>query len=64
MARTSHVLLLSCALCVTAYVTGAARQPSAPDAAMFSDLRWRHVGPFRAGRVNAVSGAVGQPNTF
>ena len=27
-------------------------------------LRWRMIGPFRAGRVNAVSGVVGQPETF
>ena len=27
-------------------------------------LRWRMIGPFRGGRVNAVSGVVGQPDTF
>ena len=31
---------------------------------LYSALRWRMIGPFRAGRVNAVSGVVGQPNTF
>jgi hypothetical protein len=30
----------------------------------FCGLRWRMIGPFRAGRVNAVSGVVGQPETF
>jgi photosystem II stability/assembly factor-like uncharacterized protein len=34
------------------------------DANLYSGLRWRMIGPFRAGRVNAVSGAVGQPETF
>ena len=34
------------------------------DHGLYSDLRWRMIGPFRAGRVNAVSGAPGQPNTF
>ncbi|MEA2174740.1 MAG: hypothetical protein QOD00_2332, partial [Blastocatellia bacterium] len=29
-----------------------------------SGLRWRMIGPFRGGRVNAVSGVLGQPNTF
>ena len=29
-----------------------------------SFLRWRMIGPFRGGRVNAVSGVVGQPDTF
>ncbi|MDX6612577.1 MAG: hypothetical protein QOD75_1763 [Blastocatellia bacterium] len=35
-----------------------------PDPSLYSGLRWRMIGPFRAGRVNAVSGAVGQPDTF
>jgi photosystem II stability/assembly factor-like uncharacterized protein len=34
------------------------------DASLYSDLRWRMIGPFRAGRVNAVSGVPGQPTTF
>src|SRR5215471_10206285 len=32
--------------------------------ALFSGLKWRMVGPFRGGRVNAVTGVPGQPNTF
>ena len=31
---------------------------------MYSGLRWRMIGPFRAGRVNGVSGVPGQPNVF
>src|SRR6185369_15161346 len=31
---------------------------------MYSGLRWRMIGPFRAGRVNAVTGVPGQPTTF
>ena len=34
------------------------------DTSLYSGLRWRMIGPFRAGRVNAVSGVVGQPDTF
>ena len=34
------------------------------DAGLYSDLRWRMIGPFRGGRVNAVSGVPGQPNIF
>ena len=29
-----------------------------------SGLHWRNLGPFRGGRVNAVAGVPGQPNTF
>jgi photosystem II stability/assembly factor-like uncharacterized protein len=31
---------------------------------LYSDLHWRLIGPFRGGRVNAVSGVPGQPFTF
>ena len=34
------------------------------DPNLYSNLRWRMLGPFRAGRVNAVSGVAGQPDTF
>src|SRR5436309_10323885 len=34
------------------------------DPSLYSGLRWRMIGPFRAGRVNAVSGVIGQPETF
>src|SRR5678816_746537 len=43
----------------------AAQAPAAAiDPALYSGLKWRMVGPFRAGRVNAVTGVVGEPNTF
>ena len=29
-----------------------------------SGLEWRNIGPFRAGRVSAVAGAIGQPGVF
>ena len=35
-----------------------------PDAAVLAALRWRNIGPFRAGRVTAVTGAIGQPGVF
>jgi photosystem II stability/assembly factor-like uncharacterized protein len=34
------------------------------DTGLFSALRWRLIGPFRAGRVTAVAGIPGDPNTF
>lgn len=34
------------------------------DPRLYSALQWRNLGPFRAGRVAAVSGAIGQPGTF
>lgn len=41
-----------------------AQSAAAISPALYSGLKWRAVGPFRAGRVNAVSGVIGQPNTF
>ena len=34
------------------------------DGHLFSGLVWRNIGPFRGGRVSAVTGAVGQPGVF
>ncbi|HVT12649.1 MAG TPA: hypothetical protein VHE55_10310 [Fimbriimonadaceae bacterium] len=36
----------------------------AADPSLYSGLVWRNVGPFRGGRVAAVSGAIGQPGVF
>src|SRR5690349_4628957 len=40
-----------------------ARQSSI-DPGLFSGLRWRMLGPFRGGRVDAVTGVPGRPNEF
>ena len=34
------------------------------DPSLLTGLFWRNLGPFRAGRVGAVSGAIGQPGVF
>src|SRR5947199_3622356 len=34
------------------------------DAAFFKDMKWRVVGPFRGGRVLAVTGVPGEPNLY
>ena len=34
------------------------------DPAGFAGMQWRMIGPFRGGRVNAVTGVPGQPNVF
>lgn len=44
---------------------GAKTELSAPPpSASYAGLRWRHLGPFRGGRVAAVSGVPGRPNEF
>lgn len=37
---------------------------AAADPSLFQDLHWRMIGPFRGGRVLAVSGVPGQPDRF
>ncbi|HJZ83289.1 MAG TPA: hypothetical protein VKD91_23170, partial [Pyrinomonadaceae bacterium] len=54
---TLAMALLS--LCLSPMVLAQQYDPS-----LYSGLRWRMVGPFRAGRVNAVTGVIGQPDTF
>jgi photosystem II stability/assembly factor-like uncharacterized protein len=46
---------------------GAARQSqsaSPRDPSLYSGLKWRMIGPFRAGRAVAATGVPGQPNHF
>ena len=53
-------LVAAAAVAATTFAQGTA--PGAPS--LISGLAWRNVGPFRAGRVSAVTGAVGRPGTF
>src|ERR1700737_1754752 len=50
----------------TLLLVPARAQQSAPqyDPKLFSDLRWRCIGPFRGGRTVAISGVAHQPNMF
>src|SRR5438045_6871354 len=34
------------------------------DPQLLSGLQWRNIGPFRGGRISAVSGVIGQPGVF
>jgi photosystem II stability/assembly factor-like uncharacterized protein len=51
--------LLAAVLCLAASTAFAGVDPS-----LFQDLHWRLTGPFRGGRVLAVSGVPGQPDHF
>ena len=53
----SALLSLGCAgLCVG--------QSSIPSSKLFSEMRWREIGPMRAGRTRALTGVPSQPATF
>src|SRR5579859_7645949 len=49
-------------LLLATLISFAAPSPIAPS--LLSGLVWRNLGPFRAGRIAAVSGAIGQPGVF
>src|SRR5689334_6324686 len=57
--KPASLLLIAFAFLLTPTIHSQQLDPS-----LYSGLRWRMIGPFRAGRVNAVSGVVGQPDTF
>jgi photosystem II stability/assembly factor-like uncharacterized protein len=58
--RTSRSILLA-ALVLS---TGAAALAQAPDTSLYAAMRWRQIGPFRAGRVSAVAGIPGDAATY
>src|ERR1039457_3897246 len=39
-------------------------EPHSYSPALFKALRWRSIGPYRGGRVTAVSGVAGQPLVY
>jgi photosystem II stability/assembly factor-like uncharacterized protein len=53
--------LLSIGLVVAGSLAFAASQTGP---SLYSGLVWRNIGPLRAGRVSAVTGAIGQPGVF
>ena len=53
------------ALPIPASISGDRMAPAADELTpLFSGLRWRMLGPFRGGRVDAVCGVVSRPNEF
>ena len=57
-------MLIAAGVAVMTWPRVTAQSATPIDSSLYSALKWRMVGPFRAGRVNAVTGAAGQSNTF
>ena len=56
---------------MAAWLSAETPNPRAPQSAheqfpqkMFQEMRWRNIGPFRAGRTRALAGVPSQPNVF
>lgn len=61
-----HLVLFVFSLLVTDAFAQKKAQPSTLsfDAALYSGIRWREVGPYRGGRSCTVTGVVGKPNLY
>src|SRR2546430_11833932 len=64
--RATSLLILSALTLAARPLTAQSTAPrSGPlDARLLSALVWRNVGPFRGGRISAVSGVIGQAGVF
>lgn len=66
MSRIARILCLSLTLILSfsaLYAQTESSRPVVPDN-FYSAMQWRCIGPHRGGRVLAVSGVRGEPNTF
>src|SRR5438128_7062798 len=64
MARWIKVMSVSATMALTCTAFRGVAAQSGTSASMYSGLTWRMLGPFRGGRVDAVSGVRGRPNEF
>ncbi|HYM22906.1 MAG TPA: hypothetical protein VEU08_06850 [Vicinamibacterales bacterium] len=61
--RVSGVFLFAVMLSAAAVRLPAQQTPKV-DSGLFADMKWRNIGPFRAGRTKAAAGHASQPYTF
>jgi photosystem II stability/assembly factor-like uncharacterized protein len=62
--RTLRIVLGFTFLCCSGFVmAGIERAQQIPES-LYSEMKWRMIGPFRAGKVNAVAGVPGNPAVY
>ena len=62
--RLLSLTTLTFTLAASLVVSMPAQQAPPVNPALFSDMRWRNIGPHRAGRTKAAAGVPSQPYTF
>src|SRR5215211_2977058 len=62
--RLLFLTALTFTLVASLVVSMPAQQPPRVNPDLFSDMRWRNIGPHRAGRTKAAAGVPSQPYTF
>ena len=61
---TLRLVLASALLLSTAFVMAGIGQAQQIPESLYSEMKWRMIGPFRAGKVNAVAGVPGNPGVY
>ena len=59
----SHRVAVFVAVCLLVFASASFAQQTV-DPKTYEGMKWRLVGPFRGGRALAVTGVIGQPNTY
>src|SRR5436189_5513023 len=59
-----RVLILSAAALLSVSPQLVSLSAQTVDPSLYQNMRWRMIGPFRAGRTVGASGVPGQPNVF
>lgn len=62
--QTRSLIVIGIALISVIFTTHTSGQQSGIDPSLYAGLHWRMIGPFRGGRVDAVSGVPGRPYEF
>src|SRR6267143_616810 len=62
--RTFRIVIGSTILWSTGFVLAGIDRPQQVPESLYSEMQWRMIGPFRAGKVNAVAGVPGNPGVY
>src|SRR5713101_779728 len=62
--RAFRIVLCSVILWSTGFVTADVDRAQQIPESLYSEMKWRMIGPFRAGKVNAVAGVPGNPAVY
>src|SRR5713101_7829297 len=62
--RTFRIVLGSAILWSTGFVLAGIDRAQEISSSLYSEMKWRMIGPFRGGKVNAVAGVPGNPGVY
>src|SRR5260370_42329163 len=62
--QTFRIVLRFTFLCCSGFVMASIGHARQTPESLYSEMKWRIIGPFRAGKVNAVAGVPGNPAVY